>query len=269
MNKKFLVCLDSDGTAIDSMTIKHVRCFGPIAIEIFGMSEYAQELLTLWNNYNLYESTRGINRFKGLKRFLEEAALKNDKLDISKYLEWCNSTSEFSNNSIKKAYDDTKDEVLGKALEWSILVNENIKKIPKEDIKAFDGVAETLELLKDKADIAIVSSANREAIDDEWEREGLLSYVKETLDQTFGTKEMMLRKLAKDYELENIIMLGDSLLDLKAAQDAGVLFYPIIVNEEKKSFEEFRNIVVDKFLDGTYKEKLEKEYIEKFKNVLK
>lgn len=269
MENKFLVCFDSDGTAIDSMTIKHVRCFGPIAVEIFGMQEYKDELLELWNNYNLYEKTRGINRFKGLKKFLIEASKKNSNLDITEYLNWCDNTNAFSNSSVEKAYKETNDDVLKKALEWSILVNENIKKIPKEDIIAFPKVKETLENIKDKVDIAIVSSANREAIDDEWQREGLLQYVKEVLDQTFGTKEMMLEKLAKEYDKDKIIMLGDSLFDMKAAKEVGVLFYPVIVNKELESFEEFNDKVFDKFLSGDYLGDLEQSYISKFEEALK
>lgn len=29
----FLICIDSDGCAIDTMNIKHIRCFGPCFIQ--------------------------------------------------------------------------------------------------------------------------------------------------------------------------------------------------------------------------------------------
>lgn len=32
---KFIVCIDSDGCAMDTMNIKHDKCFGPYAVEIF------------------------------------------------------------------------------------------------------------------------------------------------------------------------------------------------------------------------------------------
>ena len=65
-NKDFLVCIDSDGCAIDSMNIKHINCFGPEMIGEWGLDEWRGEILDRWNEINLYSLTRGINRFKGL-----------------------------------------------------------------------------------------------------------------------------------------------------------------------------------------------------------
>ena len=36
--KDYLICLDSDGTVIDGMTIKHLECFGPEVIKEWKMS---------------------------------------------------------------------------------------------------------------------------------------------------------------------------------------------------------------------------------------
>ena len=30
--KDFLICIDSDGCAIDTMDIKHIKCFGPCMV---------------------------------------------------------------------------------------------------------------------------------------------------------------------------------------------------------------------------------------------
>ena len=38
--KDFLVCIDSDGTAMDTMTIKHQRCFGPLIIPTWKLENY-------------------------------------------------------------------------------------------------------------------------------------------------------------------------------------------------------------------------------------
>ena len=35
--RDYLLCVDSDGCAIDGMTIKHKKCFGPAFIEEFGL----------------------------------------------------------------------------------------------------------------------------------------------------------------------------------------------------------------------------------------
>ena len=71
-NKDFLVCVDSDGCAMNTMEIKHRRSFGPKIIEVWGLEEDRAKILDLWNDLNLYASTRGINRFKGLAALFEQ-----------------------------------------------------------------------------------------------------------------------------------------------------------------------------------------------------
>ena len=70
--KEFLLCVDSDGCAMDTMDIKHFKCFGPCMVEEWGLEEWEEEILTRWNEINLYTMTRGINRFKGLAMALLE-----------------------------------------------------------------------------------------------------------------------------------------------------------------------------------------------------
>ena len=52
--KDFLVCVDSDGCAMDTMDIKHFRCFGPCMVEEWGLEEWAAPILNRWNAINLY-----------------------------------------------------------------------------------------------------------------------------------------------------------------------------------------------------------------------
>ena len=37
---KKIVCIDSDGTALDTMNIKHIRCFGPCFVKEWGLDRY-------------------------------------------------------------------------------------------------------------------------------------------------------------------------------------------------------------------------------------
>jgi len=74
--KDFLVCVDSDGCAMDTMDIKHFRCFGPCMTAEWGLEEWREEILSRWNEINLYTMTRGINRFKGLVKVLSEVREK-------------------------------------------------------------------------------------------------------------------------------------------------------------------------------------------------
>ena len=64
--KEYLICVDSDGCAMDTMDIKHIRCFGPCMVDEWGLLEWKDAILKRWNDINLYTMTRGINRFKGL-----------------------------------------------------------------------------------------------------------------------------------------------------------------------------------------------------------
>ena len=68
----YLICVDSDGCAMDTMDIKHFRCFGPCMVEEWGLGQWAEPVLSRWNDINLYTMTRGINRFKGLAMALRE-----------------------------------------------------------------------------------------------------------------------------------------------------------------------------------------------------
>ena len=62
----YLICIDSDGCAMDTMDIKHYRCFGPCMVAEWGLEKWQDALLARWNDINLYTGTRGINRYKAL-----------------------------------------------------------------------------------------------------------------------------------------------------------------------------------------------------------
>ena len=37
--KDFLICIDSDGCAMDTMDIKHIKCFGPCMINQWNLEK--------------------------------------------------------------------------------------------------------------------------------------------------------------------------------------------------------------------------------------
>ena len=105
--KDLLFCIDSDGCAIDTMDIKHIRCFGPCMVEEWGLSEWEAPILDRWNVVNLYSMTRGINRFKGLSKALKEidnTYIKIDGVDVLD--EWVEHSPELSNEALKKAIQE-------------------------------------------------------------------------------------------------------------------------------------------------------------------
>lgn len=263
MDKK-VVCIDSDGCVMDTMNYKHDLCFGPLASEVFAVPEADRALFEeLWQKTNLFAATRGINRFKGL--YLSFEAINQVKpyiktLDAVK--DFCNKTTELSNKSLQKFIDaDPSNQELKLALEWSQRVNEKIESLHGYD-KPFEGARDFLQLAKSKCDVVIVSSANKEAIMNEWSRHDLIRFTDEQMGQDAGSKKECIAKLiAQGYKKHNILMIGDSPGDLEAAQANGVHFYPIMFGDEKASFDALQNGVLDAFLTGTY---ADQEYIDAY-----
>ena len=70
--KEFLVCVDSDGCAMNTMDAKHKLCFGPQMVKVWGLEAWGEEVLNIWNHISLYSENRGINRFPGLELALRE-----------------------------------------------------------------------------------------------------------------------------------------------------------------------------------------------------
>ncbi len=252
--KEWLFCIDSDGCAMDTMDIKHTRCFGPCMIEEWGLSQWEEPILQRWNEMNLYTMTRGINRFKGLALALSEIDRKYCRIEgIETLKKWAKESPELSNQALAKAIAEEPNICLQKALSWSEKVNKKIDALSFEEKKPFEGVKEALAYANQYGDVAIVSSANRQAVVEEWEYYGLLDYVDLILAQDVGSKEYCIRELLKKgYETKHVLMVGDAPGDLDAAKKCGVFFYPIVVRREKESWEEFLQETVTKMIAGNY-----------------
>lgn len=268
----FLICVDSDGCAMDTMDIKHFRCFGPCMIEVWGLHAHEQELLARWNEINLYTMTRGINRFKGLAIALKEAEETYDDVqidDLETFLRWTEITKELSNRAIEDVLAQKESKSLRMALEWSERVNVAIKNLPEEKNLPFEGAKAGLAAAHAAADVAIVSSANAGAVREEWTRHNLIEHTDIMLAQDAGTKAYCIGQLLqKGYEKDHVLMIGDAPGDQKAAEDNGVLYYPILVKKEKSSWERFLSEGLEKFLSETYSGKYQEERIKEFQKNL-
>ncbi len=252
--KDLLFCVDSDGCAMDTMDIKHFRCFGPCMVEEWGLTEWKDAILERWNEINLYTMTRGINRFKGLAKALKEVDATYCRIaDVDVLAKWAEESPELSNRALEKAIGERDSIALRKALSWSEKVNERINELPFEDKKPFDGVKEALEYAHKYGDVAIVSSANRQAVVEEWELYGLLDHVDIILAQDVGSKAFCIQELLKKgYDKEKTLMVGDAPGDSDAAKKNGVYYYPILVRHEKESWSEFVELAVGKLVNETY-----------------
>ena len=264
---KYLVCVDSDGCAIDSMDIKHINCFGPRMVDEWELDAYRKPILDRWNDINLYTLTRGINRFKGLIMALKEINVQYKEIeDLESLDKWVSTTNELSSNSLIRAIEANPNSVcLKKALAWSNAVNESIKKLPKEEVLPYKMVKEALIFAHERADVAIVSSANLGAVLEEWERHELLPHTDIVLAQNAGTKAYCIQELLKKgYDKKNVVMCGDALGDLEAAKSNGVFYYPIKVRLEKESWIEFIEKGFDHLVNGTYEGEYQETKIKEF-----
>lgn len=127
---------------------------------------------------------------------------------------------------------------------------------------------EALEAASKQADIAVVSSANTEAIFTEWEYYGLLDHVDVVCAQDVGSKEYCIGQLIrKGYEPTQILFCGDALGDLAAAEKNHTLFYPICWGGEQKNWEEFEE-GFQRVLAGTYQGAYFEEKLKQFKKNL-
>jgi len=267
--KDFIVCIDSDGCAMDTMNIKHIRCFGPCMIAEWDLQQWQDEILDSWNKVNLYTMTRGINRFKGLATALAEVNEKYKRIDgVEALVEWVKDAPELSNNAVEKMI--SVNTIFEKALNWSKAVNESIEKLPQEEIKPFLGVEDAMKRIHEQCDIAVVSSANPEAVKAEWERFHLMEHVDLVCAQDMGTKAFCLGEiLKKGYELSHVLMCGDAVGDMQAAASNGVLYYPICVNHENESWANITKEPFEKFIDGSYAGEFQDGVIKEFLDNLK
>lgn len=263
--ERFLVCVDSDGCAMDTMDRKHKSCFGPLFIKVWGLEQWQDQLQERWNQINLYSMSRGINRFLALGRILEEVQAHDCPVDdFGALKQWMSEADRLSEAGLLEALSRKENPSLRKAYSWSRQVNEAIAEIRNEEKPPFAGVREGLAAAKEFAALAVVSSANREAVMEEWQYWQLTTYVDEVLTQDMGSKAACIRRLMEQgYTPRQVLMVGDAPGDLEAARKNGVHFFPILVGREAESWLRLRKEGLERFRNGTYGE-VEEENIREF-----
>lgn len=267
--KDYLICVDSDGCAMDTMDIKHIRCFGPCMVDEWGLEAWKDAILSRWNDINLYTMTRGINRFKGLAMALKEINEQYTPIDqIEELTHWADNAPELSNRAVEAMLKESGSPIFQKALNWSIAVNKSINNLPQSDKLPFVGVKEGLAAAHRCADVAVVSSANRDAVEEEWEYYHLLEDVDILLCQDAGSKAHCIAELVKKgYAPDHVLMVGDAPGDRDAAKKNGVFYYPILVRKEAESWEQapaaFELLVGGQY--APYGQQKEQEFLENLK----
>lgn len=254
----FLICVDSDGCVMDTMNCKHFHCFGPCMVTEWGLEAWKDAILERWNVINLFSMTRGINRFKGLAMALGEINAQYTPITgIEALQHWADTAPALSNDAVAKAATEATDPnaklVFEKALAWSKAVNAAIVQLDESLKIPYEGAKEGLAAAHAFADVAMVSSANRDAVEEEWGKFGLLEHTDIVLAQDVGSKAACIKEMLKfGYDTSKVVMIGDAPGDCDAAEKNGVHYYPILVNHEKESWQEAIEIAFQKLADGAY-----------------
>jgi len=253
----YLVCVDSDGCVMDTMNCKHIHCFGPCMVAEWGLEQWKDEILQRWNEINLFSMTRGINRFKGLAAALKEIDGKHTKIaGLDALVHWADTAPALSNDAIAKATEAAGGDarlILEKALSWSKAVNAAIVELDESLKVPYPGAKEGLAAAHSFADVAMVSSANRDAVEEEWSKFGLLEHTDIVLAQDVGSKAACIAAMLKfGYDPDKVIMVGDAPGDCDAAEKNRVHYYPILVNHEKASWDEAVTVAFQKLQAGEY-----------------
>ena len=263
-----VICIDSDGTMIDAMNVKHDRCHGATFIDVFGLQDYADEIHEIWDSINLYETTRGINRFIAIVEMFKRVNgkyLNLDEGDLAAYSAWVEKGN-LSHDALVKEYEKNPNPLIKQIIEWSETLLKRIAELTPDDKPPYENGKEALEYAEGRCDIAIISSSNMAAIMEEWKAHGLLKYVDVITSQEVGSKGECLKvMLSKGYEPSDVLMIGDAYPDVDAANANGVYYYPILTRHEAKSWKDFIDKYFDDFINGRY-EKDQEKLLKKFED---
>jgi len=269
----FLVGIDSDGCAFDTMELKHKECFIPNTInyyELQAVSKYAREAAEF---VNLYSKSRGINRFPALVESLEwlqqrpEVAARKVEIKIPATLQqWIREETRLGNPALEEKVKSSGDPDLKRALEWSVAVNEAVANMVRA-VPPFPFVRECLEKLDGKADMLVCSATPNEALRAEWAEHGIDKYVVEICGQESGSKKETLTNASK-YGENKTLMIGDAPGDFKAAQANNCLFFPINPGDEESSWQRLYYEGIEKFLGGTFAGDYQRQLLDEFDRYL-
>lgn len=257
---EFFVGLDSDGCVFDSMEIKHKECFAPMFIKHWRLQAASKYARRVWEFANLYSKSRGMNRFPVCVRSLKlladwpEAAARGIQMpDLEPLRAFIDSECPPSNAGLEQYRGRSPHPLLDQTMAWSLAVNAAVKDIVF-GVPPFPRVRETLEKIVAKADLGVVSGTPGEALQREWDENGISHYPQLIAGQELGKKTKHLEVMAGGprYETGKRLMIGDAPGDRKAAEASGCLFYPINPGHEEESWERLCAEALDLFFDGRY-----------------
>jgi phosphoglycolate phosphatase-like HAD superfamily hydrolase len=272
---EFLIAIDSDGCAFDTMEIKHKECFIPNIIKYWNLQPVSKYARAVAEFVNLYSKWRGINRFPALLMTFDllndwpEVQKRQVKIpDVPSLRGWVERETKLGNPVLQLEVERTKDRILSQALDWSVAVNKSVTDLV-HDVPPFPFVKESLEKISEWADIIVCSATPYEALRREWEEHDIEKYTQVIAGQEMGSKkEHIYLATAGRYKRENVLMIGDAPGDMKAAKSNNAKFYPINPGHEEVSWEQFYIEVADRFKNKAYDNHYENRLVLEFETLL-
>jgi phosphoglycolate phosphatase-like HAD superfamily hydrolase len=271
----FLLAIDSDGCAFDTMEIKHKECFIPNIIKHWKLQPVSKYARAAAEFVNLYSKWRGVNRFPALVMVFDllhewpAVQKRQAEIPVAQVLrDWIAGETKLSNPTLKAEVEKTGDPILAQTLKWSEAVNATIADMVY-GIPPFPFVRESLEKVSHWADIIVCSATPGEALTREWQEHDIAKFTRVIAGQEMGSKKEHIH-LASDgkYPKGHVLMIGDAPGDLKAANSNEALFFPINPGHEEESWERFFKEGADKFLNGQYTEPYQTKLIAEFEQLL-
>lgn len=241
------IAVDWDGTCKDTMVPKWTRGFNLAIPEIWPrLAPYQKQIDEVCCQVNLVDDTAGVQRFVALKIMMGKwAAMGLPAPDLDAFFRAVRDVEArgekhgietYRRLKSQYGYDDTP-------LRWSD-ASDRIIAASTRDARVFEGCREALEAAASKTDLLVVSASKTEAVRRDLIADGMAGLFKALLAQDFLPKPGILAGLAERYE--QVLFVGDTQEDVRAAGAAGVGLYLIQPGDEAaswarapKAFEEF------------------------------
>jgi phosphoglycolate phosphatase-like HAD superfamily hydrolase len=242
-----------------------------VTIEKFGLAPVSKYAREAWEFVNLYSQDRGCNRFFALQKTFDllrgRGAVRARGFAVPELADlraWTLRESKLGNPALAAEIGRTGSEELKRVMDWSLAINASVGRVVR-GVAPFPRVRECLERVAGRADVVVVSGTPAEALEREWEENGIRPHAALIAGQEIGSKKEHLAFAFKDkYAPGSGLMLGDAPGDLKAARANGLRFYPITPGLEEDSWERFHGEILERFFSGAYTQDLEEALVAEF-----
>jgi phosphoglycolate phosphatase-like HAD superfamily hydrolase len=255
------IILDSAGTVLDSMGLRHSLAYFPSFADAFFRGSDRGALEEVWSYVALRSPSRSANRFRLLASALRlarrhpriSARHEREEETAAALDHWIASGSPQTAAGLDRALRDKSfAAALVPAAIWSLDVDARLSALPPP--RAFDGAAEALRAMAGRARIVVAGEGRSQDTERDWRRAGLLGSALGLGEIVFvgeeGGSVMEIAQAAKLYARGPVLVVGDSPVELEAARSSGTSFYPIRPGRERESWQKLVKDYFPAFVKG-------------------